>query len=376
MINGKYLAFEFPLISNEEYSKCDSGIKKKIYGQYNTFIAHGYTMSFVNPYEKYRTLNKRLRRRLPLFWLTKWDDQELYEEDSQFEYIRKPWHMDGDLIRHLKKAKHNNPSIKILLEVPTFPYDNEHHSFSMKPLVYKDRFWRQFLKKYVDRIVTYSDDMTIFGIPTIRISNAMDTTNVKPANYKQFDPNNIHIMLCATLSYWHGYDRAIEGLKEYYDRGGKTNFVLHIVGEGEEYANYKTMIEANHLESHVILYGNRYGIELDHIYEQCDVGFDSLGRHRSGVKYNSSLKGKEYAAKGLPIVSGVLTELDFDKSFKYYYRIPADDSLVDYFGIETFCKQVYKGKKVEEVRNDIRNYSDSHFSYEVTFAPIFEYLDK
>lgn len=42
-----------------------------------------------------------------------------------------------------------------------------------------------------------------------------------------------------------------------------------------------------------------------------------MGRHRSGVSFNSSLKGKEYCAKGLIIVSGVKTELDLDGEFLY-----------------------------------------------------------
>ena len=32
-----YIAFEFDLLSEEEYSKCESGIKKKIYWQIKTF---------------------------------------------------------------------------------------------------------------------------------------------------------------------------------------------------------------------------------------------------------------------------------------------------------------------------------------------------
>jgi hypothetical protein len=52
---------------------------------------------------------------------------------------------------------------------------------------------------------------------------------------------------------------------------------------------------------------------LNDIYNISDIAIDSLGRHRSNVMYNSTLKGKEYCAKGLPIVSGVKTEFDYDE---------------------------------------------------------------
>ena len=373
-ITGNYIAFEFPLISEKDFEKTESGIKKKIFRQYKALENYGFKMRFYNPYLERDILTWRIRRRLPLFHLLKWDEEEKYISGVDFEYIRKPWHMDGDLIHHLKKVKVVNPKCKIILEIPTFPYDNEHHTLSMKPLILKDKLWRKQLSYYVDRIATYSDDKEIFGIQTINISNAFDVESTQIANYKSYNPEELHVMMCATLAYWHGYDRAILGLIEYYKKGGTANIVLHIVGNGEETEHFNEMIKKYHLEDHVVMYGAKYGPELDEIYGKCDVGFDSMGRHRSGVYYNSSLKGKEYAAKGLPIVSGVRTELDTDKSFLFYHRVPADETPIDYFDIVNFCNKVYQGKTVQNVRESIRQYARENYSYAATFHPIAEYI--
>ncbi|MFK5655764.1 hypothetical protein ACIA4K_04025 [Lactobacillus delbrueckii subsp. bulgaricus] len=67
----------------------------------------------------------------------------------------------------------------------------------------------------------------------------------------------------------------------------------------------------------VSMVGKKEKEELDYYYNICDIGIDSMGRHRSNVYYNSSLKGKEYLAKGLPIVLGVTTELDYIKDFRF-----------------------------------------------------------
>lgn len=66
--------------------------------------------------------------------------------------------------------------MRIALEIPTYPYDAE---FAQSPAVRKlklriDRMFRCRMARYVDRIVTFSDDTEIFGRPTIRISNGID----------------------------------------------------------------------------------------------------------------------------------------------------------------------------------------------------------
>lgn len=87
--------------------------------------------------------------------------------------------MDGDLIFALKKIRKIAPSIKIFWEIPTYPYDHEGKDLKMLPLKIKDKLWKKYLFKYVDRIVTHSDDDYIFDIKTIKASNAIDYEFVK-----------------------------------------------------------------------------------------------------------------------------------------------------------------------------------------------------
>ena len=366
-MKGLFIAFEFILTHNAQNT--ESGIEKKVKKQFETLSNAGIEMTFLNPYAKSKIMSRRFRKRLPFFFLTGWDDNLMMKKNIDFLYIRKPWHMDGDLIIHLKRFRKLNPLAKVVLEIPTYPYDQECHEIINYPLVLKDKFWRRYLKKYVDRIVTYSDDDEIFGIPTLKISNAMDVSDLKIANIKEYNSAEIHIMMCATLCYWHGYDRAIIGLRDYYNNGGTTNFILHVVGDGEERPKYESLRKDLHLEEHVIIHGKKFGKDLDHIYSVCDIAFDSMGRHRSGVEYNSSLKGKEYASKGLPSVSGVKTELDKANDFPYYYRVPANDSPINFDEILDFCNKCYS-KPVNDVRKDIISYASNHFSYEATLKPV------
>ena len=100
-----------------------------------------------------------------------------------------------------------------------------------------------------------------------------------------------------------------------------------------------------------------------------------MGRHRSGVFYNSSLKGKEYCAYGLVIVSGVRTELDNDATYKYYFRVPADDSPIDFNKVLDFYRTVTdNGRKRKEVKKEIMQYASEHFSMDVVLKPVLDYI--
>ena len=375
--SGLYLAFEF------EYDKCllenkaniASGIEKKIYHQFKTFESYGYEIEFYNPYINRKHSIERILRRLPFHYLYKWNYNLEKIKNFDFIYIRKMWFMDGDLILFLKAAKKINPSIKILLEIPTYPYDSEGKKMNMIPLKIKDKFWRKFLYKYVDRIVTYSDDNEIFNIRTIKTSNAIDFLSSKRSyTIKEFN-KTYNFIACASLHYWHGYDRAIEGLYQYYLNNNCKNIKLYIVGEGEEFQNLRNMIYKYKLEKNVDMLGFKSGQELDNIYNKCVIGLDSMGRHRSGVRFNSSLKGKEYCAKGLFIVSGVETELDLDKNFKYYYRIPADDSPVDFEKIISSFEDSIENNSIEHMQEEIINYAKENFDFSVAMLPIKLYIE-
>lgn len=376
-IKGLYIAFEFELNNNIDISQESNGIVKKIRKQIETFEKKKCSIDFWNPYSGRKHSIRRITRRLPFYFLNIWNFDYSKANKYDFVYIRKAWFMDGDLIRFLRKFKKYSKKTKIILEIPTYPYDNEGKHFNMIPLIIKDKIWRKKLHCYVDRIVTYSNDKSIFGIKTICVSNAIDVNEIRPRALNNNRNNNeIHLIACSSLYYWHGYDRVIEGLNTYYlnKKNDDPIVYFHIVGDGEEVEKYRNMIRDYNLSQYVFMHGTLTGQSLDNVYNISDIGLDSMGRHRSGVYYNSSLKSKEYCAKGLPIVSGVSTELDYDTTYPYYLRVPAEDKEVDIWKIIHFYRDIYKEKDPMNIVKDIRNYAKEHFDFQIAMRPIIEYI--
>jgi len=235
--------------------------------------------------------------------------------------------------------------VRIALEIPTYPYDAE---FAQSPAVRKlklriDRMFRCRMARYIDRIVTFSDDTEIFGRPTIRISNGIDFRSIPLKTQVHGDHHNLrlggpgaHPLAVANIHFWHGLDRVIEGLRDYYAAPHQCIVRLRIAGDGVEtlIAEYRRMIDAYSLAEYAEVIGPRSGAALDAEFEWCDMGIASLGRHRNGITGIKTLKNREYTARGIPFVYSE-RDSDFD-GMDYVMKAPADDTPLDIAALVRF----------------------------------------
>ncbi len=288
---------------------------------------------------------------------------ESVTEDTNYIYIRKP-SLTKKFYAILNKIKKNFPKIIIIMEIPTYPFHSEYRGIS-KIMAIKSTNCEKKLHEVIDYIATYSNDSEIWGIKTINLSNCVDYSSIKPRSdkYKIID-RTIRLTCVANFTYWHGLDRLIKGIKEYK---GDYKVVLNLVGGGKEIDNLK---ELSKRDSRIVFHGSKSGKELDDIFDNTDIAVDALGRHRSGVYYNSSLKGKEYSARGVPSISAVKTELDDFEKYKYYLKLPETDEPINISEIVKFYTRVYKNQDTQRVTKEIRERTKDKFDYKYGYKNI------
>lgn len=256
--------------------------------------------------------------------------KSLYEyicqQQIQLVYIRYDHNANPFFNRFLRKLQ--TRGITTVIEIPTFPYDQEYADLSFKDRLnlYADRCFRKAMAKRIYRFVTFSEDTSIFGTPTIRISNGIDFSRIPLKSGVSRQTNELRLIGVADIRFWHGFDRVIAGLKNYYQTPHKVQVHFDIVGGGipEELRKLRDMTEKNKLTPYVTFHGPRAGQELDDLFNQADLGIASLGRHRCGITHIKTLKTREYAARGIPFVYSESDE-DFD-TMPYVLKAPADDS--------------------------------------------------
>lgn len=303
---------------------------------------------------------QKILRKIQIYLiLKKLQNKELYK-DLEYVYIRR-FGATSSLINYLKFLKKLNK--KIILEIATYPYDNEikNENYFTK----QDKIWRKEYYKYVDRVVTFSEDKEIWNIPCINISNGIDLEDVKLIEKKEH--NGISFISVSQCHFWHGIDRFLDSLLQYRKNGGKEKIKFHIVGEGIETPKLKKIVEDNvELQEMVIFYGSKSGEELEEIYNSSDVAIGSLARFRSGINTMKALKNREYCAKGLPMIYSE-SDLDFEGQ-NFIYKVSHDESLID---IEKVIRW-YKNLKI--LPNEIREYS-KQFSWDIQMKKVLDEIE-
>lgn len=193
--------------------------------------------------------------------------------------------------------------------------------------------FRNALAAKMEAIVTFSNKKSIFGKRTICISNGIDLDSIHLHNPKKQE--DIHLLAVAEIHYWHGFDRLVAGLGEYYkDNSNGRKVYFHVVGWEDDrgtksngYLTIKEMANKYCIENYIIQHGKLFGEQLDEVFNQCVFAIGSLGRHRSGITDIKTLKNREYAARG---ISFIYSENDSDFDDKpYVIKAPADESSIN-----------------------------------------------
>jgi glycosyltransferase involved in cell wall biosynthesis len=217
----------------------------------------------------------------------------------------------------------------VALEVPSYPYDREAKTIRAKFSLAIHKLARLRIRNYIDVVVYMGKNVDkIWGLPALQIYNCCNPADVPMAGKAAADDGVVKFVGVANLNYWHGYDRLIAGIAEYYRQGGRRAIEFHVVGDTEPTAGElrKLSYELG-LSDHVIFHGSVHAEKLSQLLSVDMVGVDALARHRSGNNYNDSLKSKEYCFRGLPFIKSHEDEPFDDEDF--VLTISADEAPVN-----------------------------------------------
>ncbi|GAA5000597.1 glycosyltransferase family 4 protein [Acinetobacter puyangensis] len=320
-----------------DMSDVSSGVSKKIKSQIKALgcYADVYLASINDDYFIIQDVNGKVIEKIKIVihkYIEKYKIYNLLHDFIQKNninvfYIRQ-FFSDFLFIRLLTKLKIENHKIFNVLEIPTYPYDYESKTLIKKIFNGIDKFYRTKYYLVLDKIVTYSSDQYIFDVPCINISNGIDEREILNNLLKIKKNASINFISVSSLQYWHGVDRFIEGLNNYYKNNPEIIVKIFIVGpDNEESKSLKNKVKEYNIVKYVEFSGYMSGDKLEEIYQNSNVGLGSLGRHRTGIADLSSLKNKEYCAKGLPFIYSE-NDRDFDQT-QFIYKVSPDDKPIE-----------------------------------------------
>lgn len=309
-------------------------------------------------------------RRIYLYFFT---IRKLWQQSSDFLYLRHP-RSDPLFILFLTLIRLLYGKITIFYEIPTYPYDHEYENTTKvkdKIVFFFDRMCRKQLKKYITRIVVVSFYQPIFDIPILSISNGINISETIELNRPPSLNKSIHIIGVGNIEFWHGFDRVISGLKNYYISSVKPEIDInfHIVSPYnkciEELLSHS---ESSHLIDKIKYHGENYGDKLNKLYDQCHLAIGDLGCHRKGMEETAALKVREYAARGIPFVSSA-KDPDFPNSFPYRLLLKADDTPINMSELVEFVLGIYEDT---EHPKKIYDYAVNHLDWSIKLKKVIE----
>lgn len=266
-------------------------------------------------------------------------------------YVRKPHGGLFSIYLAQLLVYFKNTGTKVIFEIPTYPYRSELKSFKDRLTNLVFDFSSISFKKYIDIICFFgSPHDSIWGIRCIRISNGIDVNTVNIIPEKKSSDEFV-LLGVANLSFWHGYDRLLYGLAEYT---GPYNVLFKVIGNTEpELTRLKKIVNSLGIEGNVQFCGRLSGKKLENEFYNADVCIDAVGRHRSGNAYNSSIKSKEYTARGLPFIKSHLDDA-FNKN-EFILEVEPSDNPINIENIIVWRRNLEEGFSLKERQYAIDN---------------------
>lgn len=292
------------------------------------------------------------------------------ENAPDYVYIR---HVGSDfsllnMVRHLKIL-----GTKVIIEFPTYPYFKERLRNIKGVLgLMLDLMCNCFISRWITLSVNTNGYSKIFGTESYSIENAVYVPRFN-LHEKRENDGQINLIAVSSMAKWHGYDRIIEGLKVYYKKSNrKYRVLLHLVGEGPELSYYQTLCKKYNLEDNIVFHGKMGGQNLDTLFNKCDIGLSSFGLYRIGLQNVSTLKVREYCARGIPFVYAYDENLLPDNiDFAYKFDNNGDpiniDRLIEFY--ETI-------QNIENINQQIREFAIKNYSFEKQFKEMFNTINK
>lgn len=300
------------------------------------------------------------------------------DEDTDVLYFRRI-EPSIKFLFYMHKLRRVNSKLRIIMEIPTYPFKGEEKvNVSLKRKISRN-FGKIFLGCCVDRVVLIAQKHLIsklYHVPTICVNNGVDFNKISLKKVYTGEKRGIHMICVSGCFFWHGYDRVIEGMHYYYlNNKNPEEIFLYVVGEGDCLEQYKNLADKyNLLNNRIFFFGKKIGEDLDALYDMSDIALDCFGGHRKGLTYASSLKMREYVAKGLPVVTSLEPDIYMEETQKYIKLLDSDESRIPMESIIEFYHDIYDEKNSKAVAEEIRRVFYRHCDWKFTFNPVIEYI--
>lgn len=342
------------------------GITQKVHGEISAFRELGYNVTYsaytnsgvaifngedkpifsMNFRFKNALINRVMRRDLLLRCCC-----DYLKMNNHFDYAYLRFHFFDSLYNKMLKLLKKAGSF-VIVEAHAYPY----RVWSCKilwPTYILDMFYTPIVRKKIDLVAIMAKHEDPWGVRAVQIDNGIDLKNYP--KQKKSPSSKIRLISVSNEHAGHAYYKVVNGLADYYKKGGKEDIIINFVGEYTD-ATKKLIIE-NRLEDRFVFWGKMCGQPLDNVFNESDLGLGAFSHRKDDS--GSCIKTKEYFARGVPFING-WKELAFDDSYPYVLRFDTAEETIDFFQVVSFYHRIEKDNKVVD---SMRSFAESNYTW-------------
>ncbi|HVN72427.1 MAG TPA: glycosyltransferase, partial [Desulfomonilia bacterium] len=227
----------------------------------------------------------------------------------------------------------------------------------------------------VDGVIGVTSEITEYelsligrDIPSFTLTNSIDVEQYPLKKPRKVTDNTLRLLYVGSnTAEWHGLDRVLQGMA---DHRNTIRLELHIAGNVS--GSIKKLIRSLNIEDHITSHGYITGEGLDVLFDLADVAIGTLGIHRKKLTNGSTLKVREYMARGIPFIISHKDE-DLSPDFPYIFMAPSDESPIDMQAVIQFAKDMHASG--EEIPQQMRTYASEHMDYRVKLVKLIEFIN-
>ncbi len=344
----------------------------KIYGNVSLVVYKG-RQTVVRHYEGNNVHDevisnaKHLPRKIVL-WLSLCN----YIKNKQYEYayVRYPV-IDFLVLRVFKRLKKNGT--KIVMEVPTYPLGSELIRGKIQLAFMLDRLIHNRCSRYVHKIVYIGNPVDkIFKCKAQQIPNGIVAAHSEDEiTGFALHGDRIRIIAVSSMHVWHGYERILEGIKNYYltKTPELPEIELTLVGEGQCLEEYQHLVKQYKIDNYVTFPGKLCGEDLVNEYRKATLGVGSLSLYKNHLLCGSTLKSKEYMIRGLPFLYGC-EEIGIERNYPYALLVSNDSQPVNMKKVVDFIVPLLKNN--QKISREMYQFALKNFSWTAIMKSIFK----
>ena len=159
--------------------------------------------------------------------------------------------------------------------------------------------------------------------------NGIDTSKFQVRKNPHFDGQTLKLLFVGSGFKPQGLDRLLFSLKKYYNTNYKVNIIVHVVGVSVGRPYLSKYLENPKLLKSVLFQGFIQSEQIDEFADECHLAINSLSLHQIGIKVGSTLKSREYFARGIPFITSSSDD-DIQDDNPFVIKVSADNKPIDF----------------------------------------------